>query len=91
MKKSYPVVRVYWFDAETSAGWQTEAEVDKEPVGNPVCTIGFLVRRPSKTFPMYIVASTLADQGEETHFNATIKIPKAWVKSIEVLNLDEAV
>lgn len=92
MKKVYPVVKVEWIDAEADNSWRDEAEVNKDGVGIPVVTIGFLVRKPSKKFPMYVVASTLAttDDGEH-HFNSIMKIPKAWVKTVEEIKKNEAV
>lgn len=84
LKIKFPLVRILWIDAETDNSWQTQEEVNKEEVGDPVVTVGFLIRKPNKRFPMYMVASTVT-QGDEPHFNAIIKIPKTWVVSIEPL------
>ncbi len=83
-KKAYPVVEIQWLDAEADPSWKTEQEANTEEAGNLCVTIGLLVRKPTKTFPMYMTASTAVMQ-DEPHFNNTHKIPKAWVKSITVL------
>lgn len=81
--KKYPLVRVEWIDAESDPSWKDEEEISKEPVGIPVVSVGFLVRRPTKVFPMYMVSATMAerDMGGPI-FTTSIKIPKAWVKSV---------
>lgn len=83
-KKAYPIVEILWMDAEADNSWKTESEVVDENTGNPVVTVGFLIRKPNRTFPMYVVAGT-ATCDEEPHFNSTMKIPKHWVKSITIL------
>jgi hypothetical protein len=87
-EKKYPVVRIEWIDAETDNSWRDLEEIAKEEVGKPVTTIGFLVRKPSKRFPMYMVASTVSF-GDYMLHNAIIKIPKHWVQSVVELNLTE--
>lgn len=83
-KKSYPIVEILWLDAEADPSWKTEKEVENEDTGTLVVTVGFLIRKPTRAFPMYVVAGT-ATQDEEPHFNNTMKIPKHWVKSITIL------
>jgi hypothetical protein len=80
----YPLVKVYWFDAESGNSWVDEEEIASEGLGEPVVTVGFLVRKPGKGFPAYMIASTTT-QGDAPHFNNTMKIPKAWVKSVETI------
>lgn len=77
-------------DAEVNNAWQDENDIAKELVGKPCITVGFLVRKPSKTFPMYMISATMAhDEGAGTRLhNATVKIPKVWVKSIKELSND---
>jgi hypothetical protein len=83
-KKVFPLVEVEWLDAEADPSWKTEDEVGDEDTGELVVTIGLLIRRPSRNFPMYVVAGT-ATKTETPHFNNTMKIPKHWVKSIITL------
>jgi hypothetical protein len=84
--KKFPLVRVEWIDAESDPSWKDEEDILREPIGHPVVTVGFLVRKPSKSFPMYIVAGTMATREDAGPiFNTSIKIPKMWVKSIEEL------
>lgn len=87
LKIKFPLVRVLWIDAESDNSWVTHEQVNKEEVGDPVVTVGFLIRSPTKRFPMYMVASTVTQDMDDPHFNAVMKIPKVWVKSIE--NLEE--
>jgi hypothetical protein len=84
LKIKFPLVRILWVDAETDNSWNSLDQVNKEEVGDPVVTVGFLIRKPNKRFPMYMVASTVT-QGDDPHFNAIIKIPKVWVVSVEDL------
>jgi len=87
-KKAYPVVEIKWMDAEADNSWVSEEDVAGDNVGDPVVTIGFLVRRPTRGFPMYTVAGTVAvvdSKTGETNFNTTIKIPKVWVKEFKIL------
>lgn len=88
-RKEYPVVKIEWVDAETDNSWRDADEIAKEEVGAPVTTIGFLVRKPSKKFPMYMVASTVAYDGDYVLHNAIIKIPKHWIKKLTELNIEE--
>jgi hypothetical protein len=83
-KKSYPLVEILWLDAEADPAWKTEDEVVSELTGDLCVTVGFLIRKPSKAFPMYVVAGTATCQ-EKPHFNNTMKIPKYWVTSIKTI------
>jgi hypothetical protein len=85
--KTYDIVEIKWLDAEADPSWKTEDEVTNEGTGNLVVTIGLLIRRPNRNFPMYVVAGT-ATCDEETHFNNTMKIPKHWVKVINIIVKD---
>lgn len=80
----YPIVKVEWVDAESEAGWHTPEEVEKMQ-GAPCVTIGFLVRKPTRKSPIYVVAHTVGAD-HEGDVNGVIKIPKAWVKSVEEQN-----
>lgn len=88
-RKVFPIVEIHWLDAEGDSSWVSEAEVAAQQVGRPVVTVGFLARRPSRGFPMYVVAATATVADEETgeiHFNQTMKIPKFWVKEFKIIN-----
>jgi hypothetical protein len=89
IKKEYPVVYMEWIDAEVDNSWRDDDDVNKELVGNPVKTIGYLIRKPSKKFAMYMVASTVAYDGDTRLHNAIIKIPKQWVVEMRFINLEE--
>ena len=83
-----PLVRVEWMDAEAQNDWVYEDDIEKEVVGKPCVTVGFLVRKPTKNFPMYMIASTMAEDeaaGKRLH-NAVMKIPKVWVTKVEELD-----
>lgn len=77
-------------DAEADNGWRSEQEIKNEEIGKPVTTVGFLVRKPSKGFPMYMIASTISlDEGDGTwQHNNIMKIPKQWVKSLREIKDD---
>lgn len=83
----YPVVKVRWVDAEAESGWKTHEEAQQLDVGDPCTTIGFLVRKPTRSKPDYIIASTLAKVDDKPNTNCFIKIPKSWVKDIEYLDI----
>lgn len=80
----YTTVKIEWVDAEVEAGWKSPEEIEKMQ-GAPCTTIGFLVRKPTKRSPVFVVAHTVGAD-HEGDVNGVIKIPKAWVKSVE--NLD---
>lgn len=83
--KKGSLVRIVWQDAEADSGWKTEEEIEQDTLASTMCeTVGFLVKLPTKVSPMYFVASTKSE-AEETHWNAIMKIPKAWVKDIKPL------
>ncbi len=76
-KYPYPLVEVYWTDAQTSHGWEEEGESDIDvPM---VVTVGFLVRQNEKGVRL---ASTVGS--DRTH-NARIDIPEKMVQSIKEL------
>jgi hypothetical protein len=85
MKKSYAIVQILWLDAEAAGEWQTEQQILNDDVGGLCTTVGFLVKKPTKKVPMYFVSATVAAMDKEVHFNNTMKIPSAWVKTVNVL------
>lgn len=86
--KPYPVVKIEWIDAEAESGWKTHKEASDLNTGDPCTTIGFLVRKPTRSKPDYIIASTLAKVDNEPNVNSIMKIPKAWIKSVIILEVD---
>lgn len=79
----HPVVKIIWMDAEVESGWKSPEEVEKMTAAT-CCTIGFLVKKPTKARPVYVVASTVGiDDGDDGDTTAHTKIPKSWVKSVE--------
>lgn len=84
-KKTHPIVRILWVDASASNDWKSKHDIEGETVGEPTITIGFLIKKPSKKVPMFVVASTFDPETE--HFNAIMRIPKVWVKSVEELDV----
>jgi len=86
MIKKGQLVHISWQDAEAHSGWTSEEEIDDQDLGSMMCeTVGYLAKLPSKTSPIYVVASTRS-QGEKLEYNAIMKIPKAWVKEIKELD-----
>lgn len=79
----YPLVKIEWVDAEADNSWVTDEDIDGDGVGDPVVTVGYLVRKPTRAKPMYTVAGTIANDSKL--FNNVMKIPKAWVKSVTFL------
>lgn len=77
----HPIVEIQWVDAETEHGWKSPEEIETMQGAN-CTTVGFLVRKPTKKNPIYVVAATVGyDADGSAEFNAIHKIPKAWVKS----------
>jgi len=81
MKYDKPLVEIIWNDAETTHGWELDADVDAEQV--PIVTVGFLV---TKGDHVVVIASSI-DQATGGQSNSRIKIPIAMVSSIKELNV----
>lgn len=84
MKKGQ-LVHVIWHDAETTAEWKSEEDLQDHD--STLCeTVGFLVKTPAKKDLMFIIASTQSHDKKEkkVEYNAIIKIPRVWVKEIKV-------
>ena len=75
-RKPQPVL-IVWVDAVAEAGWESN---DREPELHECWTLGWLI---SSNQHGYRVAATI---GGDEH-NATINIPKAWVRRLEKLPL----
>ena len=76
-KYPYPLVEVYWTDAQTTHGWEAEGESEIDtPV---VISVGFLVHKNEKGVRL---ASTV---GEDRTHNARIDIPEKMIVSIKEL------
>lgn len=80
MKYDKPLVEVVWNDAETTHGWETDAEVDTEQV--PIITVGFLITRSDH---LVVIASSI-DKVTGQMSNSRIKIPLAMVVSVTELS-----
>jgi hypothetical protein len=80
-----PIVKIVWMDAETDSGWRTAEEIEDLTVDAPCVTVGFLVRKPTKKSPFYLVANTVSAD----HSNGIIKIPKVWVQSVVHCTIQE--
>lgn len=76
-KYPYPLVEVYWTDAETDSGWEHPGE--KNPTVPLVVTVGFLV---NETDQLVSIASTT---GEDRAHNSRIQIPKGMIKEMRIL------
>ncbi|CAB4216877.1 hypothetical protein UFOVP1590_2 [uncultured Caudovirales phage] len=81
MKYDKPLVEIIWNDAETTHGWELDADIDSEQV--PIVTVGFLV---TKGDHVVVIASSI-DQATGGQSNSRIKIPIAMVSSIKELNV----
>jgi len=73
------LVEIVWFDAATTHGWESDAEVDDS--NDPMITVGFLIR---KTDDMLIVASSI-DYDTGAMSNGRIKIPLGMVQSYKTI------
>jgi hypothetical protein len=84
MKKGQ-IVRVVWHDAEVTAEWTEEDNLQDH--SSTLCeTVGFLVTAATKKNPMYIIAATRSEgEKKKMEYNAIQKIPKVWVKEITPL------
>ncbi len=75
LKYPYPLVRIQWYDAESSHGWEEDTALTTD---NPlVTTVGFLIKDDEKSV---IVASTIDPTNR--HTNARLKIPKGMIESV---------
>lgn len=83
LKKKYPIVKIEWVDAEVDAGWKTPEEI-AEMKGADCITVGFLVRKPTKKAPCYVIAHTVGAD-HEGDVNGVIKIPRQWVKAVSIV------
>lgn len=76
-KYPYPLVEVYWTDAQTSHGWEEE---DESEIDTPVViSVGFMIRRNEKGVRL---ASTVGT--DRTH-NGRIDIPDKMIQTIKEL------
>ena len=73
MKHLYPLVEVFWLDAETSYGWEEIPDTDLNPV--LAVTVGFLVNKNEH----YIAIASTYSEGS---CNSRIKIPVGMVQSM---------
>lgn len=47
-------------------------------------TVGFVVKKPTKASPVYVIAATRSKDDEgDYEYNAITKIPMAWVTEIK--------
>lgn len=76
-KYPYPLVEVYWIDAETDSGWEHPGE--KNPTVPIVVTVGFLVYEDDR---LISIASTT---GDDRAHNSRIQIPKGMITAMKVL------
>ncbi len=73
------IVRVYWYDAETSHGWEDTKDIKAEaPL---VYTVGFVVAESDDSL---VIASTVDSVNQSC--NGRITIPYGMISNIE--NLD---
>jgi len=75
MKIKEPLLEVHWVDACARAGWGSQ-QYHKNCLedGLNAHTVGYLI---SETPDAIILAQSIA---EDTDVNATLCIPKAWIK-----------
>lgn len=75
----HQVVLVEWIDADVNNSWIAKEEIDHEFIPN--VTIGFLLHQDKN---QYVISSTYDPEGE--YYNATIRIPSAWVIRVETIS-----
>ena len=81
MIKKGSLIHIKWHDAEVTADWTKED--DLEDHSSTICeTVGFVIKKPTKKDPIYVVASTRSKSDGEYEFNAITKIPLAWITEI---------
>lgn len=82
--KKGDVVHIVWLDAEVDNEWREEDDLQDH--SSLLCeTVGYLINKPTKKSPVYVVASTRSKGEKKDQYNAITKIPLAWVKEIETL------
>jgi hypothetical protein len=81
------LVEVVWLDAEASASWETELESGTSEDTALVLTVGFLVKE-TKAF-YYISGTVSRDEDGVLHWNGRLRIPRAMVKKLKVLQKGE--
>lgn len=84
---NFKVVKLVWEDAVAMGEWQSHSDLPESL--NTCSTIGYLVKE-NKQF--YYVSSTVSLDNTEpdtVHINATMCIPKKWVKKAIQVNLEE--
>lgn len=83
----FKVVKLVWEDAVAYGEWKSHTDLPDKM--NTCSTIGYLVK---ETKDFYYVSSTVSldDEIPDTvHINATMCIPKRWVKKAIQVNLEE--
>lgn len=84
---NFKVVKLVWEDAVAYGEWKSHDDLPDKL--NTCSTIGYLVK---ETKDFYFVSSTVSldDELPDTiHINATMGIPKKWVKKAIQVNLEE--
>lgn len=86
----YPVVKIKWIDAESKDAWQYEEDIENDEDSLHCVTIGFLVRKPTKKYPVYFVANsiTLPEDDKQIQASCIMKIPKAFVQELTILEVE---
>ena len=69
-----PVLYVEWVDALVDSGWE---KFDKVSDIHKCQSVGFLVRETDNSI---ILAAAVSEDTDGKEANATIAIPKAWIK-----------
>lgn len=85
MIKKGSLVHIAWKDAEVTGEWTSEENLNDHSTLS--CeTVGFVIRRPTKKEPIYIVASTRSkDDDGKFEYNAITKIPMAWISEVKLI------
>ena len=83
----FKVVKLVWEDAVAMGEWQSHSDLPEKL--NTCSTIGYLVKENKQ---YYYVSSTVSlddSEPDTVHINATMAIPKKWIKSAIQVNLEE--
>ena len=85
-KKAVSPVLIEWYDAEVDGGWADDAALQSYlDEFEPVKSVGFLLRKPSKKFDKYVLCADLDMQNNAT--NRRLLIPSKWVVSVVELTV----